>query len=192
MEDMNRCRKEGERKFSIPLYWLLPCLCMLILRRCILGQVWRKNEQTNYRDRQENAVKGEKPTKKGGGCMVVPSWWPCASNRGSSVPVWITGNAWQAGVKTFRQQVGIHGQENRKIPLLWSGWRKVMMSHVMFRSDRKTYGCNILGSEWESYGWTFLQYGCYMDHVQAKHYATPDRTAEELYQAMERTLRGSC
>lgn len=24
---------------------------------------------------------------------------------------------------------------------------------------------NILGSEWESYGWTSLQYGCYMDHV---------------------------
>ena len=23
-----------------------------------------------------------------GGCMVVPSWWRCASNRGSSVPVW--------------------------------------------------------------------------------------------------------
>ena len=40
-----------------------------------------------------------------------------------------------------------------------------MMLHVMFRSDRKTYGCNILGSEWESYGWTSLQYGCYMDHV---------------------------
>lgn len=40
-----------------------------------------------------------------------------------------------------------------------------MMSHVMFRSDWKTYGCNILGSEWESYGWTSLQYGCYMDHV---------------------------
>ena len=90
-------------------------------------------------------------TNKGGGCMVVPSWWPCASNRGSSVPVWTTRNAWQAGVKTFRQQVGIHGQENRKIPSLWSGWRKVMMPHVMFRSDWKTYGCNILGSEWESY-----------------------------------------
>lgn len=38
-----------------------------------------------------------------------------------------------------------------------------MMPHVMFRSDRKTYGCNILGSEWESYGWTSLQYGLYMD-----------------------------
>ena len=24
---------------------------------------------------------------------------------------------------------------------------------------------DILGSEWESYGWTSLQYGCYMDHV---------------------------
>lgn len=24
-------------------------------------------------------------------------------------------------VKTFRQQVGVQGQENRKIPLLWSG-----------------------------------------------------------------------
>lgn len=40
-----------------------------------------------------------------------------------------------------------------------------MMPHVMFRSDWKTYGCNILGPEWESYGWTSLQYGWYMDHV---------------------------
>ena len=24
---------------------------------------------------------------------------------------------------------------------------------------------DILGLEWESYGWTSLQYGCYMDHV---------------------------
>lgn len=97
--------------------------------------------------------------------VVVPSWWLCASNRGSSVPVWTTRKAWQAVLKTFRQQVGVQGKENRKIPSLWSGWRKVMMLHVMFRSDRKTYGCNILGSEWESYGWTSLQYGCYMDHV---------------------------
>lgn len=128
--------------------------------------VWSNNEHRLWiqemhlpRMSKENAVKGEKPTDEGGGCMVVPSWWQCASNRGSSVPVWTTGNAWQAGVKTFRQQVGVHGQENRKIPSLWSGWRKVMMPHVMFRSDRKTYGCNILGSEWESYGWTSLQYG---------------------------------
>ena len=56
--------------------------------------------------------------------------------------------------KTFRQQVGVQKRENRKYPLLWSGWRKVMMFHVMFRSDWKTYGCNILGLEWESYGWT--------------------------------------
>ena len=27
-------------------------------------------------------------------------------------------NGWEAGLKTFRQQVGIQGQENRKIPLL--------------------------------------------------------------------------
>ena len=146
------------------------------------------------------------------GCMVVPSWWRCASNRGSSVPdqrttstsggswralwltrtttvstcirVWIpvigdaedktlrfnfqrtrrtpsnsppqiqwsfwrldvvsspTRKSWEGGLKTFRQQVGIQGKENRKIPSLWSGWRKVMMPHVMFRSDWKTYGCN--------------------------------------------------
>ena len=30
-------------------------------------------------------------------------------------------NGWEAGLKTFSEQVGIQGQENRKIPLLWSG-----------------------------------------------------------------------
>lgn len=122
-------------------------------------------QSCNRKDCPEKCGERRKTNKKGGGCMVVPSWWPCASNRGSSVPVWTSGNAWEAGLKTFRQQVGVHGRENRKIPSLWSGWRKVMMPHVMFRSDWKTYGCNILGSEWESYGWTSLQYGCYMDHV---------------------------
>ena len=61
--------------------------------------------------------------------------------------------------RAFPQQVGVHEQEHNRqevdgwpIALEWMKKMKVMLLHVMFGTDWKTYGCNILGPDWESYG----------------------------------------
>lgn len=71
-----------------------------------------EGSQFHFSSVHEDGVKGERPTLQHPGDDVLQIEVRVSLYE----PLESLGR-----VKTFRQQVGVQGQENRKIPLLWSG-----------------------------------------------------------------------